>query len=150
MAYTCSTVTLFSYAPVLVKVFEVHSILLINKCVWSWYIVEIYGVNAENERGVLVFVSMMQCMPVNLSVTLLASNPLHNILFIHFLVSRNYFTSLQPSWQAKYRDWYLKCSSRHYHGMNARACWWLTHWGRDKMTYIFQTFSNAFSWMKMY
>ena len=27
----------------------------------------------------------------------------------------------------------------------------LTHWGRDKMAAIFQTtFSNAFSWMKMY
>ena len=27
----------------------------------------------------------------------------------------------------------------------------LTHWGRDKMATIFQTtFSNAFSWMKMY
>ena len=26
----------------------------------------------------------------------------------------------------------------------------LTHWGRDKMAVIFQTFSNAFSWMKMY
>ena len=27
----------------------------------------------------------------------------------------------------------------------------LTHWGRDKMTAIFQTtFSNGFSWMKMY
>ena len=26
----------------------------------------------------------------------------------------------------------------------------LTHWGRDKMADIFQTFSNAFSWMKMY
>ena len=30
--------------------------------------------------------------------------------------------------------------------------WWmLSHWGRDKMAAIFQrTFSNAFSWMKMY
>ena len=28
---------------------------------------------------------------------------------------------------------------------------WLTHWGRDKMVAIFQTtFSNAFSWMKMF
>ena len=28
---------------------------------------------------------------------------------------------------------------------------WLTHWGRDKMGAIFQTtFSNAFSWMKMF
>ena len=28
---------------------------------------------------------------------------------------------------------------------------WLTHWGRDKMAAIIQTtFSNAFSWMKMY
>ena len=26
----------------------------------------------------------------------------------------------------------------------------LTHWGHDKMAGIFQTFSNAFSWMKMY
>ena len=26
----------------------------------------------------------------------------------------------------------------------------LTHWGRDKMVAIFQTFSNAFSWMKIY
>ena len=26
----------------------------------------------------------------------------------------------------------------------------LSHWGRDKMAAIFQTFSNAFSWMKMY
>ena len=31
-----------------------------------------------------------------------------------------------------------------------RKCTW-THWGRDKMAAIFQTtFSNAFSWMKMY
>ena len=34
------------------------------------------------------------------------------------------------------------------------GCWWmmsLTHWGWDKMAAIFQTtFSNAFSWMKMY
>ena len=29
--------------------------------------------------------------------------------------------------------------------------WLLTHWGRDKMTPIFsKTFSNAFSWMKIY
>ena len=29
--------------------------------------------------------------------------------------------------------------------------WVLTHWGRDKMAAIFQTtFSNAFSWMKIY
>ena len=27
---------------------------------------------------------------------------------------------------------------------------WLTHWGQDKMAAIFQTFSNVFSWMKMY
>ena len=28
---------------------------------------------------------------------------------------------------------------------------WLTHWGRDKMAAIFQTtFSNTFSWMKIY
>ena len=28
---------------------------------------------------------------------------------------------------------------------------WLTHWGRDKMAAIFQTtFSNGFSWIKMY
>ena len=26
----------------------------------------------------------------------------------------------------------------------------LTHWGQDKMATIFQTFSNAFSWMKIY
>ena len=26
----------------------------------------------------------------------------------------------------------------------------LTHWGQDKMAAIFQTFSNAFSWMKIY
>ena len=26
----------------------------------------------------------------------------------------------------------------------------LTHWGRDKMDTIFQTFSNIFSWMKIY
>ena len=26
----------------------------------------------------------------------------------------------------------------------------LTHWGRDKMVAVFQTFSNAFSWMKMH
>ena len=26
----------------------------------------------------------------------------------------------------------------------------LTHWGRDTMAAIFQTFSNGFSWMKMY
>ena len=26
----------------------------------------------------------------------------------------------------------------------------LTHWGRDKMAVFFQTFSNTFSWMKMY
>ena len=26
---------------------------------------------------------------------------------------------------------------------------WLTHWGWDKMAAISQTFSNAFSWMKM-
>ena len=26
----------------------------------------------------------------------------------------------------------------------------LTHWGRDKMATILETFSNAFSWMKMY
>ena len=36
-----------------------------------------------------------------------------------------------------------------------RACCWilssLTHWGQDKLVTIFQTtFSNAFSWMKMY
>ena len=30
-------------------------------------------------------------------------------------------------------------------------CPWLTHWGRDKMAAIFQTtFSNVFSWIKMY
>ena len=28
--------------------------------------------------------------------------------------------------------------------------WLLTHWGRDKMAAIIQTFSNGFSWMKMY
>ena len=29
--------------------------------------------------------------------------------------------------------------------------WFLTHWGRDKMDAIFQTtFSNGYSWMKMY
>ena len=29
--------------------------------------------------------------------------------------------------------------------------WWLlTHWGQDKMAAISQTYSNAFSWMKMY
>ena len=28
-------------------------------------------------------------------------------------------------------------------------CPCMTHWGRDKMTAIFRTFSNAFSWMKM-
>ena len=26
----------------------------------------------------------------------------------------------------------------------------LTHWGRDKTAAFFRTFSNAFSWMKMY
>ena len=32
-----------------------------------------------------------------------------------------------------------------------RSLFSLTHWGRDKMAAIFQTtFSNAFSWMKMY
>ena len=49
-------------------------------------------------------------------------------------------------------------------GHNLSRCWtrsllphdttspqWLTHWGRDKMAAIFQTtFSNAFSWMKMF
>ena len=36
--------------------------------------------------------------------------------------------------------------------MRGSGCeWWLTHWGRNKMADIFQTtFSNAFSWMKMY
>ena len=35
--------------------------------------------------------------------------------------------------------------------MQADWTHWLTHWGRDKMAAIFQmTFSNAFSWMKMY
>ena len=36
-------------------------------------------------------------------------------------------------------------------GTIASAAFVLTHWGRDKMAAIFQTtFSNAFSWMRMY
>ena len=32
-----------------------------------------------------------------------------------------------------------------------QSWFWLTHWGRDKMAAIFQTtFSNGFSWMKMF
>ena len=35
--------------------------------------------------------------------------------------------------------------------MKSSGIWVLTHWDRDKMVAIFQTtFSNAFSWMKMY
>ena len=35
--------------------------------------------------------------------------------------------------------------------LSVRKINWLTHWGRDKMAAISQTtFSNAFSWMKMY
>ena len=45
-----------------------------------------------------------------------------------------------------------------YHFLNApytqrslfRKAYMLTHWGRVNMADIFQTFSNAFSWMKMY
>ena len=34
---------------------------------------------------------------------------------------------------------------------NLMSNWSLTHWGRDKMAAVFlKTFSNAFSWMKMY
>ena len=46
-----------------------------------------------------------------------------------------------------------KCYSYHimYHGTVPHVAQVLTHWGRDKMAAIFQTsFSNAFSWMKMY
>ena len=36
-------------------------------------------------------------------------------------------------------------------GVKLRPIQCLTHWGRDKMAVIFQTtFSNGFSWMKMY
>ena len=35
--------------------------------------------------------------------------------------------------------------------ITSNSTFYLTHWGRDKMATIFQTtFSNAFSWMKMF
>ena len=40
-----------------------------------------------------------------------------------------------------------RCYTDYWHTVQ----WWLTHWGSDKMAGMFQTtFSNAFSWMKMF
>ena len=54
------------------------------------------------------------------------------------------------SWQGNWRM-LLTAAVRSQH-VGKRVSFWtsLTHWGRDKMAAIFQTFSNAFSWMKMF
>ena len=56
-----------------------------------------------------------------------------------------------PSDWIFYRIFYISlkiCSSQHNCYF---ACTSLTHWGQDKMDAIFQTtFSNGYSWMKMY
>ena len=61
-----------------------------------------------------------------------------------YVVTQNYeqgwgtagiLQSTPPVSELQHRNWHLN----------------LTHWGRDKMDGIFQmTFSNGFSWMKMY
>ena len=48
--------------------------------------------------------------------------------------------------------WLMACHcQKNLHDNSHLLIMHLTHWGRDKMAAIFQTtFSNAFSWMKMY
>ena len=73
-------------------------------------------------------------------------------IFLHLLWSGENWKWLQT--------WQLLCNLTHIstalltamlHGSEiVKSYGDLTHWGRDKMADIFQTFSNTFSWMKMY
>ena len=68
--------------------------------------------------------------------------------------------SLSRTWQCQDISWHsvhykvrynLPCSFQHYRMCFDDHMMQLTHWGRDKIDSISQTtFSNAFSWIKMY
>ena len=69
---------------------------------------------------------------------------------------------LAPSyWQGELLGWLTRKDTKQHHrkahvqliSMAVIMCgfWLVTHWGQDKMVAIFQTtFSNVFSWMKIY
>ena len=70
------------------------------------------------------------------------SEPMMVILSTHICVTR-------PQWVNAWTNNYIP--QKNMVGYLSISLSQLTHWGRDKMNTIFQmTFSNGFSWMKMY
>ena len=58
---------------------------------------------------------------------------------------------MTPLWGSYHWDALTGLSAANYSTATVNTVIPLTDWGRDKMSVIFQTtFSNAFSWMKMY